>query len=100
VFAIFDTLSVDEYFAWDDLRAHGVPISEIHGGNEPIAMFETAYMTDVHQRRRMVYGAADSRRFVIAFHPLPGRRIAATYPFRGWLGLHEGEIYVLESMAH
>lgn len=105
---IFDVLSVDEYFAWnrarwtawDDLRARGVAITDIHGGNEPIALFETAYMTDVHQRRRMVYGAADNRRFVIAFHPLPGRAIVGHYPFRGWFGHHVGTVYVLESMAH
>ena len=107
LFFLFDTLAVDEYFAWnrarwhawDDLRARGVAITDIHGGNEPIAMFETAYMTDIHARRRMVYGGPDKRRYALAFHELPGRRVFARYPFSGWFGHHKGTVYVLESMA-
>jgi hypothetical protein len=102
----FDVVAVDEYFAWQrarwkawyDLQGRGVSFREIDAGNEPFDFVERAYAADVHSRRRMAFGP-EPRRYSIAFQPLPGMRIIGRYPFRGWLGLHEGTIFVLERVS-
>ncbi|MEA2237697.1 MAG: hypothetical protein QOC81_2421 [Thermoanaerobaculia bacterium] len=104
--AAFDVVAVDEYFAWQrarwsawyDLQRQGVPVREIDAGNEPFDLAERAYADDVHSRRRMAFGPGP-RRYSIAFQPQPEMRIIGRYPFRGWLGLHQGTIFVLERIS-
>ena len=51
--AIFGTLSVQEYFAWNRarwtayhaLRARGIPLAQIDGGSEATCWYEIAHMT-------------------------------------------------------
>ena len=104
--AVFDVFAVDEYFAWQrarwsawrDLQSRGVSFREIDAGSEPFDLMERAYADDVHARRRMAFGPG-VRRFSVAFQPLPGMRVIGRYPFRAWLGLHEGTIFVLERIS-
>jgi len=106
IIALFDVFAVDEYFAWqrarwsawNDLRRSGVSFREIDAGSEPFDLMERAYADDVHVRRRMAYGPG-LRRYSIAFQSLPGMRVIGRYPFRGWLGLHNGTIFVLERIS-
>jgi hypothetical protein len=98
IIMIFSVTSVAEYHAWNgarwkavaDLRARGVPITEIDGGAEVWSYFEMAHM-DQRWRRIRQFGIGP-RRFVIAFSPLPGYRMIARYPF----GVRGGVIYVNE----
>ena len=104
--AVFDIFAVDEYFAWQrarwsawyDLRRSGVSFREIDAGSEPFDLMERAYADDVHSRRRMAFGPG-LRRYSIAFQSLPGMRVIGRYPFHGWLGVHNGTIFVLERIS-
>jgi hypothetical protein len=101
VMAVFSVFSVQEYFAWNrarwtaisGLRARGVPITEINGGSEAFGFYELS-KGDRRFRGRHLFGVGE-RPYTVAFQPLPGQTIVATVPFRGWLGLHEGALYVL-----
>lgn len=101
IMATFSTLAVQEYFSWNrarwtairDLRAHGVAITSINAGAEPFYLYELSH-GDQRMRRIYQFGVPD-RPYTVAFEPLPGKRIIARYPYRGWLGLHHGEVFVL-----
>jgi hypothetical protein len=103
VVAVFSIFSVQEYFSWNrarwmainDLRAHGVPITSINAGAEPFYLYELSH-GDQRMRRIHQFGVGE-RPYTIAFEPLAGKRVIARYPFRGWLGLHKGEVFVLSS---
>jgi hypothetical protein len=102
VIAIFSMLSVQEYFSWnrarwkaiDDLRARGVAITSINAGAEPFYLYELSH-GDQRMRRIHQFGVPD-RPYTVAFEPLAGKRVIARYPYRGWFGLHRGEVFVLE----
>jgi hypothetical protein len=99
--AIFSTLSVQEYFSWNrarwtainDLRALGVPITSINAGAEPFYLYELSH-GDQRMRRIYQFGVGE-RPYTLAFEPLAGKRVIARYPYRGWLGLHQGEVLVM-----
>lgn len=103
---IFSTLAVQEYFSWNrarwnainDLRASGVAISSINAGAEPFYLFELSH-GDQKMRRIHQFGVPN-RRFTVAFEPLPGKRLLRTYGYRGWLGLHQGTVYVLSETSY
>jgi hypothetical protein len=102
VIAMFSTFSVAEYHAWNgarwkavaDLRARGIPITEIDGGSEVWSLYEMSAM-DQRWRRIRQFGL-EPRRYLLAFEPIKGYRVIGKYPFLGWLGLHRGVIYVME----
>ena len=101
IIATFSTLAVQEYFSWNrarwtairDLRARGVAITAINAGAEPFYLYELSH-GDQRMRRIYQFGVPD-RPYTVAFEPLPGKRIIARYPYRGWLGLHRGDVFVL-----
>ena len=101
IIATFSTLAVQEYFSWNrarwtairDLRARGVAITAINAGAEPFYLYELSH-GDQRMRRIYQFGVPD-RPYTVAFEPLPGKRIIARYPYRGWLGLHRGNVFVL-----
>ena len=101
----FSTLAVQEYFSWNrarwtairDLRAHGVAVTAINAGAESFYLYELSH-GDQRMRRIFQFGVPD-RPYTVAFEPLPGKRIIARYPYRGWLGLHRGEVFVLVAAA-
>lgn len=103
LFAAFDVAATDEYFAWqtqhwkafNELRAQGVGVKEIQGGAEPFQVYELAYVTDIHTRRRLGFGKPATR-WAIYFGPRKDYHIAKRYPFTGWFGLHHGEVLLLE----
>ncbi|HEV7427753.1 MAG TPA: glycosyltransferase family 39 protein [Thermoanaerobaculia bacterium] len=103
--AIFSTLATQEYFSWnrarwkaiDDLRARGIPITAINAGAEPFYLFELSHGTQ-RMRRIHQFGVGE-RPYTVAFEPLRGKRIVARYPFRGWFGLHKGEVLVMSRAA-
>jgi hypothetical protein len=96
--AVFSIFSVAEYHAWNgarwkavaDLRARGIPITEIDGGSEVWSLYEMS-SRDQRWRRIRQFGLGP-RRFVIAFGPLAGYRVIARYPF----GVRGGFIYLNE----
>jgi hypothetical protein len=101
IVAAFSTLAVQEYFSWNrarwtainDLRAHGVPITSINAGAEPFYLYELS-KGDQRMRRIHQFGVGE-RPYTVAFEPLAGKRVIARYPYRGWLGWHQGEVFVL-----
>jgi hypothetical protein len=101
IIAMFSTLAVQEYFSWNrarwaairDLRARGVAITAINAGAEPFYLYELS-RGDQRMRRIYQFGVPD-RLYTVAFEPLPGKRIIARYPYRGWFGLHNGDVFVL-----
>jgi len=101
VIAAFSTFAVQEYFSWnrarwaaiDDLRARGVAVTAINAGAEPFYLYELS-SGDQRMRRIHQFGVPD-RPYSVAFEPLAGRRVIARYPYRGWFGLHQGEVFVL-----
>lgn len=105
VVALFGSLSVQEYFAWNRARwqlyrfarASGVPQAAIDGGNEATSFYEVSRMTRDQARRRLIL--FERREYLIAFNAVDGYRIIRTAPFTGWLGLHEGTVYLLRSAA-
>jgi hypothetical protein len=105
IVALFSVCATQEYFSWNrarwasyyDLRRGGVPMTQIDGGAEPYNAFEVAFVKDWKIKRKMSFGPG-SRRYVIAFHEMPGFRVVARRPFTGWFGLHRGEIVTLERM--
>jgi len=104
--AIFSTLAVQEYFNWNrarwasyyELRRAGVAIKDIDGGAEAYNAFEVETVRDWKIKRRMSFGPGP-RRYVIAFHEMPGFRVVTRRPFTGWLGSHRGEIVTLERIG-
>lgn len=106
VFAVFSVLATQEYFAWNrarwaawwELRERGVAIRQIDGGAEPYLYYELSQAKTFSERRRMAFGVG-KRPYVLAFAPLPGTRVIARHPFRGWLGWHRGEIVTLERIS-
>jgi hypothetical protein len=96
----FSVMGVQEYFAWNrarwsmwsDLRARGIAIERIDNGTEAWSFYELANA----DRKKAVRGHPP-REFVIAFHPLPGYRVIETRPFSGFLGLRQGQVYLLSS---
>ena len=105
IIATFSTLAVQEYFSWNrarwtairDLRARGVAITAINAGAEPFYLYELSH-GDQRMRRINQFGVPD-RPYTVAFEPLPGKRIIARYPYRGWFGYHRGEVFVLATGA-
>jgi hypothetical protein len=103
VFAAFDIAATDEYFAWqtqhwnafNDARATGATLQEIQSGAEPFQVYELAYVSDIHTRRRLGFGKALTK-WAIYFGPRKGYHIVKRYPFTGWFGLHRGEVLLLE----
>jgi hypothetical protein len=103
IVATFSIFSVQEYFSWNrarwmainDLRARGVPITSINAGAEPFYLYELSH-GDQRMRRIHQFGVGD-RPYTVAFEPLAGKRVIARYPYRGWLGLHRAEVFVLVS---
>lgn len=101
VIATFSTFAVQEYFSWNrarwaainDLRTHGVAITSINAGAEPFYLYELS-KGDQRMRRIHQFGVPD-RPYTVAFEPLAGQCVIARYPYRGWLGLHRGEVFVL-----
>lgn len=101
IIATFSTLSVQEYFSWNrarwtairDLQARGVAITAINAGAEPFYLYELSH-GDQRMRRIFQFGVPD-RPYTVAFEPLPGKRIIARYPYRGWFGLHRADVFVL-----
>ncbi|HEV7573215.1 MAG TPA: glycosyltransferase family 39 protein [Thermoanaerobaculia bacterium] len=104
VIAIFSTLATQEYFSWNrarwkaigDLRARGVPITAINAGAEPFYLYELSH-GDQRMRRIHQFGVGE-RPYTVAFEPLRGKRVIARYAYRGWCGLHRGEVFVLASL--
>ena len=104
--AIFSTLAVQEYFNWNrarwasyyDLRRAGVGVKDIDGGAEAYNAFEVAFVKEWKVKRKMSFGPG-ARRYMIAFHEMPGFRVVARRPFTGWFGSHRGEIVTLERIA-
>jgi hypothetical protein len=102
VVAIFSTFSVQEYFAWNrarwtaywDLRNRGIGIREIDGGAEPYLYFELSKARTPQERRKMAFGGG-KREYLLAFAPVEGFTTIAARPFRGWLGLHHGQVLTL-----
>jgi hypothetical protein len=45
--------------------------------------------------RRIHQFGVGERPYTVAFEPLAGKRVIARYPYRGWLGWHQGEVFVL-----
>jgi len=98
IITIFSTYSVAEYHAWNrarwkavaELRARGIPITDIDGGAEVWSLYELSH-ADQRFRRIHQFGLPP-RRFVVAFGPMKGYRVVATYPF----GVRGGLIYVNE----
>ena len=97
IVAAFSVYAVADYHAWNrarwrafhDLRARGVAVDQIDGGAEAWSYYE---MADKDQRwRRIRQFGIGPRPYVIAFEPLKGYRVIATYPF----GVRGGVIYVL-----
>ncbi|HEX9493794.1 MAG TPA: hypothetical protein VGA33_11065, partial [Thermoanaerobaculia bacterium] len=105
IIAIFSTYSVAEYHAWNgarwkavaELRARGIPITDIDGGAEVWSLYELSH-ADQRFRRIHQFGLPP-RPYLIAFEPMRGYRVVGKYPFTGWLGLHRGVIYLLSSRA-
>ena len=101
IVAAFATLAVQEYFSWNrarwtainDLRARGVAITSINAGAEPFYLYELS-KGDQRMRRIHQFGVGE-RPYTVAFEPLAGKRVIARYPYRGWLGWHRGEVFVL-----
>ncbi len=106
IIATFSIFSVDEYFSWNrarwaainDLRTRGVPITSINAGAEPFYLFELSH-GDQRMRRIHQFGVPN-RPFTVAFEPLPGKRVIGRYPYRGWLGLHQAEVFVLSGTSY
>jgi hypothetical protein len=105
VIATFSTLATQEYFSWnrarwkaiDDLRARGIPITSINAGAEPFYLYELSH-GDQRMRRIHQFGVGE-RPYTVAFEPLAGKRVIARYPYRGWFGLHRGEVFVLARLS-
>lgn len=102
VIAVFSTLAVQEYFRWqtarwkafDDLRAHGVAVTQIDGGGEAFGFYELANAPVAEARR-----PHPPRPYAIAFRPLDGYSVVARYPFESFCGLRRGEILTLRKAA-
>jgi hypothetical protein len=98
IIIIFSTYSVAEYHAWNrarwkavaELRTRGIPITDIDGGAEVWSLYELSH-ADQRFRRIHQFGLPP-RRFTVAFGPMKGYRVVATYPF----GVRGGLIYVNE----
>jgi hypothetical protein len=98
VIAVFSTLAVQEYFRWqrarwrafDDLRARGIAAEQIEGGAEAFGFYELADAPLAKARREH-----PPRPYAITFHPLPGYRVVARYPFESFVGMRRGTIYAL-----
>jgi hypothetical protein len=103
VFAAFDVAAIDEYFAWqtqhwnafNELRARGVSVKDIQSGAEPFQVYELAYVSDIHTRRRLGFGKPKTK-WAIYFGTREGYHIVKHYPFTGWFGLHRGEVLLME----
>jgi hypothetical protein len=102
---VFSVLSVNEFYSWQrarwtaffDLRREGIAVADIQAGTETRDLYGgLAYNFDIHVHRRAVYGVDAKGRYLLAFAVPPGARVMARYPFRGWLGFHQGTIYVLD----
>lgn len=99
--ALFSTLSIHEYFAWnrqrwaayESLRARGVPVTDIDGGSEPTNLYEVSKMTRDAARKRTMF--RPPRTYLVTFGPRPGHIVIARFPFEGWFGLHRGAICIL-----
>jgi len=102
VVAIFSTLSVQEYFAWnrarwtafESLRARGAAVTQIDGGSEPTNWYEVSKMNRDEARKRTMFRPA--RPYTLTFGALPGYTVIARFPYEGWLGWHRGAIHVLK----
>ena len=100
--AIFGTLSVREYFAWNrarweaynSLRAGGAPVTAIDGGSEPTNLYEVSKMNRDEARKRTMF--RPPRTYVITFGPMPGHVVVARFPFEGWFGLHRGDVFIVK----
>ena len=105
VVAIFATLSVQEYFAWDRarwsaydlLRARGIAVTDIDGGSEPTNWYEISKMNRDQARKATMFHPA--RKYMLTFGAMPGYRPVTQIPFEGWLGLHRGAVYVMEAIG-
>lgn len=94
--ATLSTIGVQENFAWnrarwrafDDLRRQGIDERQIDAGAEAFALFELRNAT-----RREARQPHSARKYAIAFTPLDGYRVLATYP---WGVVRKGTIYALE----
>jgi hypothetical protein len=103
VIVLFDVAAIREYFAWqtarwaawDKLVRAGVPTKKIEGGAEPFQIYELAYITDIHTRRRIGFGHP-KRRYAIWFHEREGYHVIDRIPFSGWFGLHQGQVLTIE----
>ena len=95
----FSTMGVQESFAWNrarwsmwrELRARGVAIDQIDGGTEAWSFYELANA----DRKKAVRGHPP-RKYLIAFHRLPGYHVIETRSFEGFLGLRKAAVYALQ----
>jgi hypothetical protein len=105
VVAVFSTLSVQEYFAWDRtrwaaydlLRGRGIAVTDIDGGSEPTNWYEISKMNRDQARKATMYHPA--RKYMLTFGAMPGYRPITQLPFEGWFGLHRGAVYVMEAIG-
>jgi len=104
--ATFSTLSVQEYFSWNrarwtainDLRARGIAVTQINAGAEPFYLYELSH-GDQRMRRIHQFGVGD-RPYTLAYEPVAGKRVIATYPYSGWFGWHKADVLVLSGTSY
>jgi len=102
LFAIFSVGTTQEYLDWNrarwralgDLQSRGITLDRIDGGYE-INQYLIGGFDGPLRLRRPGFSVIDDE-FVLAFQPLPGFREISCYPFKGFFGLRQGNVRVLE----
>lgn len=85
--AWLDVAGVRDYFDWNRarwqafhaMRARGVAMTDIDGGAEIFDFYELSHGD---QRMRRINQFGIPRRYTLAYAPLPGQRVVATFPWR------------------
>lgn len=102
VFALFSIGATQEYLDWNrarwaafgELQSRGITLARLDGGYEINQYLLGGFDGSIHLRKRG-FSVIDDE-FVLAFQLLPGYREIASYPYRGFFGLRQGTVRVLE----
>ena len=100
VLALFCVAATQDYFAWNrarwrafaDLRRRGVPLTRMDAGYEINQYLLGGWDGEQHMGLPGMAVVDDS--WILALNRVKGYQVLAAYPYRGWFGLHRGELFI------